>query len=133
MVRAPRKKFIIAVAVSTAAALAIFAVHRASDAVRFAFLSATEKKVVGEWKIYSIGGEIVTTIRPDHTWTSIGGCLEPAEPINGRWRVDGSDIVYTIDQPYLEFQKIEPWRQPIQQLIDDDRQVRSWALRPAKK
>ncbi len=85
-------------------------------------LSPDEKKVVGEWKTYSIGGEIVKTIRADHTWTSIGGCIEPAEPTHGWWRIEGADIVYEIDQRrFSDMPKIGPFRQPIQQLINDDR------------
>jgi hypothetical protein len=97
-------------------------------------LSPAEKKVVGEWQTYSIGGVIVNTIRADHTWTSVGGCLPDAGPTRGRWRVEGTDIVYEIDQhQYPDMPKLGPFRQPIQRLIDDDRQVRSWAVHPAAK
>jgi hypothetical protein len=135
MVKAAPQKLVITVLVALAAAAVItFAARPARDAVCFALLSPAEKKVVGEWKTYSIGGEIVTTIRADHTWTSIGGCMVDAPPLNGRWKVGGSDIIYSVDLPVVDdAPPPEPVRVPIQQLIDDDRQVRSWADHPAKK
>jgi hypothetical protein len=135
MVKAPLKRLVIIVLVVLAAAAVItFAVRPARQAVCFALLSPAERKVIGEWKSWSIGGEIVNTLRADHTWTSIGGCLPDAGPSQGWWRVEGADIVYEIHQrPYPDMPKFGPFRQPIQQLIDDDRQVRSWALHPAKK
>jgi hypothetical protein len=97
-------------------------------------LSPAEKKIVGEWKTHSIGGEIVTAIHADHTWTSDGGCIDGVPPIHGRWRVDGSDIVFYLDSGHTaDSSTPAPVRQRIQQIIDDDRQVRSWANHPPKK
>ena len=91
-------------------------------------LSPAEKKVVGEWQSYSIGGVMVMTIRPDHTWKSVGGCLDGESP-PGRWRIDGGDIVYELDpHQFGDLPIPKPFRQSVQQLIDDDRLVRSWNL-----
>src|SRR6266446_4819438 len=113
MVKAPPKKLVIIVLVALAAAAVItFAARPARQAVCFALLSPAERKVVGEWKTWSIGGEIVNTLRADHTWTSIGGCLPDAGPSHGWWRVEGADIVYEIDQrPYPDMPKLGPFRQ----------------------
>ena len=129
--KAQRKKAIITtVAVVAAVASITFAAHPIRDAVCFALLSPTEKKLVGEWK----SGTVVNTLRPDHTFTGIGGCLPDAGPGRGRWRVEGTDIVYEIDQQqYPDMPKLGPFRQPIQQLIEDDRQTRSWADKPGKR
>jgi hypothetical protein len=135
MVKAPPKKFVIIGLVALAAAAVITVAARpARQAVCFALLSPAERKVVGEWKTWSVGGEVVNTFRADHTWTSIGGCLPDAGPSHGWWRVVGADVVCEFDErPYPDAPKLGPFRQPIQQLIEDDRQVRSWALQPAKK
>jgi hypothetical protein len=125
MVSAPRKKLAIAVATLLAAVAVIaFARQPLRDAAYFAFLSPSEKKVVGEWKSWSIGGLIVTTHRPDHTWTSAGGCLDGTS--NGRWGVDGTDIVYTLHLPRVDdWPSPAPVRLPIHDLIDADQWVRS--------
>src|SRR6266436_5656617 len=97
MVKAPRKKLVIAVVVLGAAVAVVFAAQPIRDAISFVLLSPTEKKAVGEWKTISIGGPVVTTTHADHTWTSVGVCLDPSPPIRGTWRVEGSDIVYEFD------------------------------------
>jgi hypothetical protein len=129
--KAQRKKLIIAtVAVLAVVASITFAARPIRDAVCFALLSPPEKKLVGEWK----SGTVVNTLRPDHTFTSVGGCLPDAGPGRGWWRVEGTDIVYEIDQcQFPGMPKIPPARQPIQQLIEDDRQTRSWADHPVAK
>jgi hypothetical protein len=97
-------------------------------------LSPAEKRLVGEWKSMSIGGEMVMTIRADHTWTSVGGCLPDVGPVHGRWRVDGNDFIYETDQhQFPDAPKLKPLRVPIQQLVNDDRVVRSWADHRANK
>ncbi len=125
MVTAPRKNLVIMVVVLlVAAAVIVFARHPLRNAVSFALLSPTEKKLVGKWQTYSDGGVIVTTLRPDHTWTSVGGWIDA--PLNGRWAVDGGEIVYSVDlPPAAGAPPLKPVRRPIQQLIDDDRQVRA--------
>jgi hypothetical protein len=119
MMKARRKKATITtLAVLAAVASITFAAHPIHDAVCFALLSPAEKKLVGEWK----SGTVVNTLRPDHTFTGVGGCLPDAGPTRGRWRVEGTDIVYEIDQQqYPDMPKLGPFRQPIQQLIEDDR------------
>jgi len=95
-------------------------------------LSPAEKKVLGDWKTVSIGGETVTTFRADHTWTSVGGCLDVT--LHGRWRVDGSEVVYWLDRPAIDdLPALQPIRQPIQRLIDDDREARRWLAQIPKK
>ena len=130
-----RKKLIITIVVLlVAAAVIVFAHQPIRNAVCFVFLSPSEKKAVGEWTSISIGGPVVMTLRPDHTWTSIGGCLEPDIPINGRWVVDGSDIIYSVDLPVLDGEPpLQPQRVSIQELIDGDRKARDWLARSAKK
>src|SRR4051794_32907448 len=120
MVNVSRKKLVIAVAALLAAAAVItFARQRIGDAVCFALLSPSEKKMVGVWKSYSIGGVMVTTYHPDHTWTSVGGCLDVTT--DGRWRVDGTDIVYTLHLPRVDdWPSPAPVRLPIHDLIDVD-------------
>ena len=125
MVKAPRKKLVIAALVLFTAATAVsVARQRIRDGVYFALLSPSEKKMVGEWKSYSIGGVMVTTHRPDHTWTSIGGCLDGTS--DGRWSVDGADIVYTLDLPRVDdAPSPAPVRLAIRDLIEADQWVRS--------
>ena len=122
---APRKKLIIVVVLLLAAAAVVtFARKPIRNAVCFALLSPTEKKMVGEWKSYSIGGVMVTAHRPDHTWTSVGGCLDVTT--NGHWSVDGADIVYTLYLPRVDdWPSPAPVRLPIHDLIDADQWVRS--------
>ena len=135
MMSVRRKKLVIAIVVLLAAAAVIaFARQPIRNAVCFAFLSPAEKKAVGEWTSISIGGPVVMTVRPDHTWTSIGGCLEPDIPINGRWVVDGSDIIYSVDLPVLDGEpRLQPQRVSIQELIDGDRAAREWLARNKRK
>ena len=134
MVKAQRKKVAAVVLAPAAAAVIPFAAHPVRDTIQFARLSSSEKKVVGEWKTYSIGGVIVNTLRADHTWTSVGGCLPDAGPTHGWWKVEGTEVVYEIDQrEFADMPAIGPFRQPIQQLIADDQQVRSWADRSSDK
>jgi hypothetical protein len=125
MVDASRKKLVIdALVLLTAAAAVPLARQPIRDAVYFALLSPPEKKMVGEWKGYSIGGVIVTTHRPDHTWTSVGGCLDVTT--NGRWSVDGEDIVYSLHLPRVDdWPSPAPVRVPVHDLVDLDQWVRS--------
>src|SRR5204863_9097487 len=122
MVKASRKKLIIAAVVLLAAAVVVvFAGDRVREAVSFVRLSPAEKKVVGEWKAIAMGGEVVTTIRADHTFTSVGGCLEGTS--HGRWRLDGSDVLYSYGPPATGgTTEHEPARLPIRRLIDVDRE-----------
>jgi hypothetical protein len=71
-----------------------------------------------------MGGEVVTIIRADHTYTTHGGCLEGA--FDGRWRVDGSDIIYySADRPSVEaLGDSVVFRMPIQKLLGLDREER---------
>ena len=125
MVKEPRKKLVIVTLVLFAAAAAVTVARQPiRDAVYFALLSSSEKKMIGEWKGYSIGGVMVTQHRPDHTWTSVGGCLDGTT--EGRWRVDGTDIVYTLHLPRVDdWPSPAPVRLPIHDLIDADQWVRS--------
>lgn len=125
MVKAPRKKLVNVAVVLAAAAAAVTAARQPiRDAVYFTLLSPSEKKLVGEWKGYSIGGVMVTRHRPDHTWTSVGGCLDVTT--DGRWRVDGTDIVYTLSLPRVDdWPSPAPVRLPIRDLIEADQWVRS--------
>src|SRR4051794_28956225 len=88
-------------------------------------LSPEEKQVVGEWKTWSIhGGAIVKTIRADHTWTATGP--HPSdEPVHGRWRVEGSEIVYQSDPARAGQPSLPEVREPIQNVIEEDRATRS--------
>jgi hypothetical protein len=129
--KASRKKLLIAsVALVAAAVVVVLAGDRVRDAVSFARLSPAEKKIVGEWKAIAMGGEVVTTIRADHTFTSVGGCLEGTS--HGRWRLDGSDVLYSYGPPATETEH-EPARLPIRRLIDVDREAREWLAQYAKK
>lgn len=125
MVSAPGKKLVIViVALLAAAAVVTFARQPLRDAVYYALLSPSEKKVVGEWKSWSIGGLIVTTHHPDHTWTSVGGCLDGIS--HGRWSVDGADIIHTLDLPRVDdWPSPAPVRVPIHDLVEADQWVRS--------
>jgi hypothetical protein len=135
MVSASRKKLVVVAAVLLAAAAVVaFATRPVRDAVRYAFLPAADKKVVGDWQTYSIGGVVVTSIHADHTWTGTGGCLQPPPTVRGHWRVDGADVVLAADpDQFGDLTAPAPTRVKIQQLIDDDRQVRSWASRAPNK
>ena len=129
MVKASRKKlvFLSAVVLLTAAAIA-FPAQRIRDAICFQFLSPTERKVVGEWRASMLGGVSVTTIHADHTWSSVGGsCFgdEDDRPIVGRWRLDGSDVVFSFDsRQFGDWPAPDPQRLSIQRLIDEDRETR---------
>ena len=123
-----------AVVLITAAAIT-FPAQRIRDAVCFPFLSPTEKKVVGEWHAQLIGGLNVTTIHADHTWTSVGGsCFgDDVRPIVGRWSVDGSDVVFSVDsRQFGDGPALKPRRCSIQQLIDGDRKTRLALRNPQK-
>ena len=120
--------FVSAVAAAVvAAAFVSFALQPIRDAVCFPFLAPTEKKVIGEWRAQMIGGVNVTTIHADHRWTSVGGsCFgDDVRPIVGRWRIDGSDVVFQADQyQFPADYHPDPQRLAIQELIDTDRKVR---------
>ena len=115
--------FVSAVAAAVVTAVFVsFALQPIRDTVCFPFLSADEKKVIGEWwRVQMIGGVTVMTIHADHRWTSAGGsCFgDDVRPIVGRWSIDGSDVVFQADQ--------YQFRLAIQELIDTDRKVRSQA------
>jgi hypothetical protein len=131
--KASRKKLLITfLALVAAAVVVVLAGDRVRDAVSFARLSPAEKKVVGEWKAIAMGGEVVTTIRADHTFTSVGGCLEGTS--HGRWRLDGSDVLYSYGPPATDgATEHESARLPIRRLIDVDREAREWLAHYAKK
>src|SRR5204863_9179776 len=133
MVKASRKKLIIAAVVLLAAAVVVvFAGDRVREVVYFVRLSPAEKKLVGQWKALAMGGEVVTTIRADHTFTTVGGCLDGAS--HGRWSVQGSDIVYSFGLPATDgAARSEPVRLPIRKLVDVDREAREWLAQYAKK
>jgi hypothetical protein len=134
MVKALRKRLIIAAIVLLAGGVAVaFTGDRVREAVSFVLLSPAEKKLVGEWKAIAMGGEVVTTLRADHTFTSAGGCLEGTS--RGRWAIDGSDIIYYYgDQPARDAAaELHPFRMPIQRLIEVDREAREWLAKYAKK
>jgi hypothetical protein len=134
MMKAPSKKFVIlALVVLLSAACITLGARRIRDAVSFALLPSADKRVVGEWTNISIGGPVVTTFRADHTWTSIGGCLEPQTPISGWWKVDGADVIYSVDLPAVDGEPpLQPNRVSIEQLIDGDRKARDWLARNTK-
>ena len=125
--------FVSAVAASAVvAAFVTFALPPIRDAVSFPFLSATEKKVVGEWRAQMIGGVNVTKIRPSHRWISVGGsCFgDDVDPLVGRWWIEGSDVVFLADQHQFSADyRPEPQRLAIQKLIETDRDFRSRELR----
>jgi len=131
MVKASRKKpvFLTGVALVTATAIA-FPAQSIRDAVCFRLLSSSERKVVGKWQAQMIGGLNVTTIHADHTWVSEGGsCFgDDAAPIVGRWRLDGSDIVFSFNsRQFGDLPAPDPNRLSIQQMIDEDQRTRAWA------
>jgi hypothetical protein len=133
MVKASRKSLIIGVIVLLAAGVAAaLSADRVREAVSFVLLPPAEKKLVGEWKAIAMGGEVVTTLRVDHTFTSVGGCLEGIS--RGRWRIDGSDIVYSFGLAAAQGgTEVEPVRMSIQQLTEVDREAREWLATYAKK
>jgi hypothetical protein len=129
MVKASRKRLIIAAVVLLAAAVVVgFAGHRIREAVCFVLLSPAEKKLVGEWKAIAMGGELVTTVRADHTFTSVGGCLEGT--FRGRWSIDGSDVVYAYGLPAADGATN---RMPMRRLVEVDREAREWLAKYANK
>jgi|SRR5215212_5291747 len=136
MLKPPRKTLVIGLGMFIAAVTAVFAFHPIRDAIGFPFLSPAEKQVIGKWRAQMIGGINVTTIHADHTWSSVGGsCLgDDFEPIVGRWRVDGSDIVFSLDaHQFGDLATPDPSRCSIQQLIDGDRQTCAWIEQSQKK
>jgi hypothetical protein len=131
MVRAPRKKIVIAALALLAVSAIAFAAQPIRDAVCFPFLSPTEKKIVGEWRASMLGGVSFTTIHADHRWTSAGGsCFGDGGPhLSGRWRLDGADLIFSFTpSQFGDLSAPSPWRCSVQQLIDDDRQTRLKAL-----
>ena len=63
-------------------------------------LSPTEVELIGTWETQSIEGRIQTTFKADHTWLATGGTISESDtPTHGRWRVEGNDLVRTIDWP----------------------------------
>src|SRR4051812_45970013 len=97
MVRASRKKLIVALSLLAAAIVVTFAAQPIRDAVCLPFRSPAERKVLGDWQSSMLGGVAVTTIHADHTWTSAGGtCFGDGGPyLSGRWRLDGTDLVFS--------------------------------------
>src|ERR1051325_5847807 len=135
MVKASRKKLVIALVVLVAVATAVFAIHPIRDAICIVFLSPAEKKVVGEWQASMLGGVSVMTIHADHTWSSAGGsCFGDGGPyLVGRWRLDGADVVFSFASgQFGDLPAPPPRRCSIQQLMDEDRQTR-FALRNPEK
>src|SRR3954453_9651645 len=136
MLMPTRKKVTATVVALLAIAGGTFAIPPVRHAIRFALLSPAEKRIVGEWWSYSIGGVVVERVRADHAWESEGGCIDPSPILRGRWRVDGSDLVVEPDRTQFGDSPADvplSFRQPIKQIIDTDRQVRSFADKPAKK
>src|SRR4051812_6745245 len=130
-----RRKIVIAIVVLLAvAAVVASARHPIRMAICYVLLSPAEKQAVGEWTSISIGGPVVMTVRADHTWTSVGGCLEPDIPINGHWVVDRSDLVYTPVLPFPDLAPpLDPQRVSIQELIDGNREAHEWLARNTEK
>ena len=136
MVTAPRKKIVIATLALLAVAAIAFGAQPIRDALCFPFLSATEKKIVGQWQASMLGGVSVTTIHADHRWTSAGGsCFGDGGPyLSGRWRLDGADLVFSFTPgQFGNLPAPSPTRRSVQQLIDDDRQTRLETLRNSAK
>ena len=136
MMNASRKKLLFfAVVLLLCAAAIAFPAQSIRDAVCFPFLSAAEKKVIGEWKASMLGGVSVTTLHPDHTWISVGGsCFGPDEPpIVGSWRLDGTDIVFSFDsRQFGQWPAPDPHRLSIRRLIDEDRETSLAISNPPK-
>jgi hypothetical protein len=115
------KKLVVTLAVLATAALIAVAAHPIREAVCFASLSPTEKKVVREWKAYTICGIVRTTYRSDHTWTATGPDDGTGRPLRGHWRVQGDDIVSEVDAGQFEVLAPPPPRQfPIAELSEMD-------------
>jgi hypothetical protein len=126
MVRARQKKIVVTLVGVAAVVTIALAAHPIRDAVRFARLPATEKKVVGEWKTYTICGIVSTRFGADHTWTATGPDKDDGRPLRGHWRVVGNDIVSEVDDGQFEILSPPPPRQfPIAELSEGDAMVRA--------
>ena|SRR5207248_698035 len=132
MVSARHKKGLATLGVLATAALVAVAAYPIRDAVRFARLSPTERKLVREWKAYTICGVVTFTVRPDHTWTATG-TDDDSPPLHGHWRVEGDDILSEVDPGQFQVLPLPPpSRAPMSELVEADRIVRS-IERPGRK
>ena len=99
MLKASRKKLVVIALIVLAAAAAIsFAARPICMAVRFVFLSPSEKKVVGTWREVCIDCYDYRIVRPDHSYAVVGSLdFSPTDdPIvlcTGHWRIEGGDIL----------------------------------------
>ncbi|HYJ04493.1 MAG TPA: hypothetical protein VEX43_05125 [Chthoniobacterales bacterium] len=105
MVKTTRqKRLLIALVILAGSAVVAFAAFRVREAVLFARLSDTEKKVIGVWTWTSIDAVGRMKIRPDHRldmWF-IESKRDEDHPdarsvIRGRWKIEGTEFRYVYD------------------------------------
>lgn len=98
------KKLVVALVILASTAVVAFAAYRVREAVLFAHLSDSEKKVIGVWTWTSIDAVGRMKIRPDHRLVMwfIESKRDEDRPdarsvIHGRWRVEGTEFTYVYD------------------------------------
>jgi hypothetical protein len=111
MLTARHKKIAgVIVAIASAAVIAL-AVRPVRDAVCFARLSPTEKKVVGTWNWGTMDATEYVIVRPDHSYAFVSdfNSKELILSCSGHWRIEGDDIVIDCTTPTIAgFEKEYP-------------------------
>ena len=109
MLKATRhKKLLLILALLAGSAVAGYATYRIRDAVLFARLSDSEKKVIGVWTWSSIDATGYMRIRANHRFDEWFD--ESKSVTHGRWSIEGADFVY-IHEPALS-EALRDWKPP---------------------
>lgn len=105
---ARNKQFLVALVMLAASAGVGFAVYHVREAVRFARLSDTEKKVIGVWEWTTMHAIGRMRIRASHRFDEwfIESERDEDHPesrlvTHGRWSIEGAEFVYVHDPGQL--------------------------------
>jgi hypothetical protein len=111
MLTARHKKIVGVMVGLVSAAVIALAVRPVRDALYFARLSPTEKKVVGTWNWGTMDATEYVIVRPDHSYAFVSdfNSKELELVCSGHWRVEGDDIVIDCTTPTIPgFEKDYP-------------------------
>ncbi len=125
-----RKTLLVVLVILASSTIVAFAAYQIRDAVLFARLPDTEKKVIGVWTWTTIDAVGRMRMRPNHRFEMwfIESKRDEEHPdsrniIHGRWTVEGTEFKYICDPGQLGQVQPEQQRIPISDFGDGMKRV----------